>query len=106
MTHRSTVCDGQLVDLSMSGARIETAHDVRLFSLLEVFLLPLGAKRHWAKVAGYVIRRKKSQIGVEWCELAPKPVCDLLKSYDPQSSDDYGEIDWHDRERIRSFKQQ
>ncbi|MDP9088255.1 MAG: PilZ domain-containing protein [Pseudomonadota bacterium] len=103
MTHRLVVFEGLLVDLSVSGALIKTCHNVRLLSRLDVFLLPV-TRRHWVTVPGYVIRRTNNQIGIEWCELSPKPVCDLLRSHDPQRSAQYPAIEWRDQERIRSFK--
>lgn len=97
MTPRLGVFEGLLVDLSISGALIQTCQEVRLLSQLEVFLLPFEAKRHWVKVPAYVIRRTNNRIGIEWCELSPKPVCSLLRSHDRRRSGENSQVDWRNK---------
>jgi hypothetical protein len=66
--------------LSVSGASIESNFGPRLQSRIEVAVLsPLRRQSNALAVVGYVIRRHKDGIGVEWCEFAPRAVSELLR---------------------------
>lgn len=79
--HRFAVRDGQLIDLSVSGALIEADLDSRVLSRVQVILLLPARPRHDAPVVeAYVARKHKNVIGVEWCEFAPRAVRELLRA--------------------------
>ncbi len=83
--HRFAVRKGRLTDLSVSGASIESSFEPRLQprlqSRIEIAVVsPLRPKYKAPVVLGYVTRRHKEGIGVEWCEFAPRAVSDLLRS--------------------------
>ncbi|HTV96351.1 MAG TPA: hypothetical protein VME42_10105 [Steroidobacteraceae bacterium] len=70
----------RLVDLSVSGACIKATFDLRLLSRVHVAITP---PHRFAQpippVAAYVARKARDCIGLEWCELAPGPVVELLR---------------------------
>jgi hypothetical protein len=77
--HRFSVRDGRLIDLSVSGARVEALLEARAFSLVRVAIdLPLWPKHESPVVEAYVVRKNKYGIGLEWCEFAPDAVRELL----------------------------
>jgi hypothetical protein len=81
MTHPFSKRDGRLIDLSVSGAYIQTTVPIRPRSRLEVTLLATPWARHEAAViCAYVTRRYREGVGIEWCEFAPAPVGSLLRS--------------------------
>jgi hypothetical protein len=78
---RFAVRRGRLTDLSVSGASIESNFEARLQSRIEIAMVsPLRPKCKSPVVVGYVTRRHKEVIGVEWCEFAPHAVSELLRS--------------------------
>jgi hypothetical protein len=79
--HRFAVRKGRLTDLSVSGASIESNFEPRLQSRIEIAMVsPLRPKYKSPVVVGYVTRRHKEGIGVEWCEFAPQVVSELLRN--------------------------
>jgi hypothetical protein len=75
-----TVRAGRLVDLSISGARIQTACELRNLVRVQIAIaLPNQFEHPIPMVAAYVVRRHGDGVCVEWCDLAPKPVVELLK---------------------------
>lgn len=68
---------GLLENVSISGALMQTARPVPLWTRLEIeVLLPLGHDAE--RVAAHVTRRTRDGAGIEWCELAPQSVLVLL----------------------------
>jgi len=72
--------DGYIANLSLSGALVKAAVDLRLHSLIEVSLPSRSAAQHTEAVNAYVSRKLREGIGVEWCDFAPRIVKDLLRS--------------------------
>ena len=72
---------GRLVDLSVSGAFIDVAADLRLLSRVQVAItaLPQRLGHPTPMIAAFIARRPKDGVGVEWCEHAPKAVLELLR---------------------------
>jgi hypothetical protein len=78
---RFAVRKGRIKDLSVSGASIEANFEPRLQSRIEIAVdSPLRPKYKAPVVVGYVTRRNKDRIGVEWCEFAPRAVSELLRA--------------------------
>ncbi|HEX4151421.1 MAG TPA: PilZ domain-containing protein [Steroidobacteraceae bacterium] len=76
-----TVRTGRITDLSMSGANIEVALDLRVLSRIQVaIILPSRFSHPTPVIAAYVARRHREGVGVEWCDFAPQAVADLLRS--------------------------
>jgi len=73
-------CDGQVTDLSVSGARIVTSQPLRILSRIQVLIdasiLPKGPA---ATLTAYVARHHTSGVAVEWCQFAPAAVADILR---------------------------
>lgn len=77
---RYKVRAARLVDLSVSGAYIKVAADLRLLSRVQVAIaLPHRFAHPTPVVPAYVARKYRDGVGVEWCDLAPKPVVELLR---------------------------
>ena len=74
------VRDGQLVDLSVSGALIETELHLRVMARVQVAILSRVFKHHAPTVAAYVTRNHKNGVGIEWCEFAPNAIAVLLRA--------------------------
>jgi hypothetical protein len=72
---------GRLANLSVSGCAIKVAFDLRLLSRVQVAIaLPHQCNHAIPVIAAYVTRKFKDGIGVEWCDFAPRPVIELLRS--------------------------
>jgi hypothetical protein len=86
----------RLANLSTSGAFILTDADLRLLSrVLVVIETPSTVRGDAPTVPGYVARKLREGIGIEWCEFAPLQVTRILQSvssrrrtrfYDSESS--------------------
>ncbi len=71
---------GRLRDASVSGAYIETAFELPLWTRISVELDWGRFQRdETRRVAAYVARRDAGGIGLEWCELAPRPIVSLIR---------------------------
>jgi PilZ domain-containing protein len=74
-----TIVVGCMKNLSLSGALMKSDCDLRLHSLIEVWIeLPSPSPRA-AVVNAHVSRKLKEEVGIEWCEFAPNVVKDLLR---------------------------
>jgi PilZ domain len=72
--------DGCVTNLSLSGALMKSARELRLHSLIDVHIkLPAPSPRVDI-VKAHVARKFKECVGIEWCEFAPTIVKDLLRS--------------------------
>ena len=70
---------GRVHDLSISGAWISGRFDLQpLARALVIFDLSVGGNPEPLPIACYVARVRAEGIGVEWRELAPQIVSDLL----------------------------
>jgi hypothetical protein len=72
--------DSCIKNISLSGALINSACDLRLHSLIEVSIELPSPSRRIAVIKAHVSRKLKEGVGVEWCEFAPSIVKDLLRS--------------------------
>ena len=79
--HPFSVRTGRLHNLSVSGAFIDVAADLRLLSRVQVAItaLPQRLGHPTPMIAAFIARRSEDGVGVEWCEHAPKPVLELLR---------------------------
>lgn len=68
----------RLTDISLSGAFMETAFDVRLNSLVEIVIE--GDACAERPVYAYVTRTASLGVGVEWCVFGPAQVRDLIRA--------------------------
>jgi hypothetical protein len=72
---------GRLMNVSLSGAFIQTTVDVRVLSRVDVMVeIPGRPKREAVPVSAYVARKSEVGIGVEWFEFAPSIVTQLIRS--------------------------
>jgi hypothetical protein len=70
---------GRVLDLSISGAWISGKFDLQpLARALVIFDLSVGGNPEPLPIACYIARVRAEGIGVEWRELAPQIVSDLL----------------------------
>jgi hypothetical protein len=77
--HASPTIHGHLKNLSLSGALLEADHELRLHSHIEVSIkLPETGRS--VGVMARVTRELEGAIGLEWCEVAPSAIKDLLQS--------------------------
>jgi hypothetical protein len=71
---------GQLKNLSLSGALIETDQELPLHAYIAVSVKLPEMRDSAATVMARVTRQLKDAVGIEWCEFAPRTVKDLLRS--------------------------
>jgi hypothetical protein len=71
---------GCMKNLSLSGALVKSACELRLHSLIEVHIELPSPSPCIAIVKAHVSRKLKEGVGIEWCEFAPTIVKDLLRS--------------------------
>lgn len=72
--------DGYMKDLSLSGALVKADVNWGLHALIQVSITPPSPLQRPEVVTAYVSRKTAEGVGVEWCEFAPNPVKDLLRS--------------------------
>jgi hypothetical protein len=79
-TSSATGLEGRLKNVSLSGALMQAAPELRLHTLVEITIeLPAPSQRS-AVVEAYVSRMRDQEVGVEWCQFAPLIVKELLRS--------------------------
>jgi hypothetical protein len=71
---------GHLKNLSMSGALMETDHELPLHAHIAISVKWPEMGGGITTVMARVTRQLKEAVGVEWCEFAPRIVKDLLRS--------------------------
>ena len=77
-----TVRAGRMTDLSMSGAHIQIALELRVLSRVQVaIVLPSRPSQATPVLSAYVARRHRDGIGVEWLDFGPQAVVELLRSW-------------------------
>jgi len=69
---------GRLRDLSVSGAFISTSLPCRPLLHVTVQISPDGRRRSGAALEGQIVRLEEGGIGVEWSELQPELVAQLV----------------------------
>jgi len=69
---------GQLKNLSMSGAFLETAVPLPLFAKLAIAVLRDDGATHQLEFTAVVVRHDENGVGIEWCELYPGSICGAL----------------------------
>lgn len=70
---------GRLRDISVSGAFIETNLSVPLLARVHLEVdLPFAGRTRKHSIPGHVARDAEDGIGIEWLELAPPAVAELL----------------------------
>ena len=75
---------GETENVSFSGALIQTAGSVRLFSRLQVeVILPREIGGGAERVSAHVIRKMRDRAAIEGCDFAPGGVRALLLALDP-----------------------
>lgn len=68
---------GRLVNVSMSGAYIQTALDLPLFA--PVSIVKVRKDDHTpVELQASVVRRDNGGVGVEWCETPGRSICHVL----------------------------
>jgi hypothetical protein len=78
---------GQIENISISGAFVRTARAVPGWVRLEVEMgRPGEPGREPERVVAYVTRRTKHGVGIEWDELAPSAVRELLARMYPAAA--------------------
>ena len=74
------VADARLLNVSRSGALIQTRVPLPLLARIEVYI-------DGGTISSFVTRIDKAGVGVEWCELSSKLVGTLLRSMPAPGSD-------------------
>ena len=76
-----TLVPARLVDLSVSGARVQTDEPLALLSPVTV-LLDRYLSEPWARtVCAHIVRLAFNEAGVEWSEFSPPEICaELLEA--------------------------
>jgi hypothetical protein len=71
---------GHLKNLSLSGALVETDHELPLHAYIAISIKRPEVAESATRVMARVARYSKGSVGVEWCEFASSTVKDLLRS--------------------------
>jgi hypothetical protein len=72
---------GRLVNLSLSGGAVEIAFELRALSRVRLaIVMPHRFTHATPVISAFVARRYPGWVGLEWCEFAPRPVVELLRS--------------------------
>jgi PilZ domain len=72
--------DGRVKNLSLSGALIEADIDLRIHSLIEISVKLPRSPHRGVVIEAHVTRKQDGDVGVEFCEFAPKAIKDLMRS--------------------------
>jgi hypothetical protein len=77
--HAFTMREGQLTNLSVSGAHLTVDLELRRGSRVEVTLVLPSRSKHLAPaLQAFVTRKGRYDFGIEWCQFAPVAVRELL----------------------------
>jgi hypothetical protein len=71
---------GHLKNLSLSGALLETDHELPLHAYIAISVKHPEMGDSATRVMARVARYSKGAVGVEWCEFASRTVKDLIRS--------------------------
>ena len=69
---------GQLKNLSMSGAFLETALPLPLYAQLAITVLRNDGSTHQIEFTAVVVRHDANGVGIEWCEPYAGSICGAL----------------------------
>jgi hypothetical protein len=69
---------GRLANVSMSGAFLETALPLPLFSQIAVAVLRADGSKHAVELTATVVRATRDGVGIEWCETPEGSICQLM----------------------------
>lgn len=72
--------NGYMQNLSLSGALLKADVELGLHALVQVNITMPSPLQGPEAVTAYISRKTAEGVGVEWCEFAPNPVKDLLRS--------------------------
>jgi hypothetical protein len=78
--HTQSRIVGRIKNLSLSGALIRTDLELRMRSLIRVFIAVPLRLPHEAIIQAHVVRVLNGDAGIEWSEFAPSAVKELLQS--------------------------
>jgi hypothetical protein len=71
---------GRVVDLSLSGCAIRIAVEPRVLTRVQIAIaIPNRFAHPVPVVAGWVVRKTRDGVGIEWAEFAPKPIIELVR---------------------------
>jgi PilZ domain len=85
-TRRFSVRPGRLLNVSLSGAAIESAIELRPLSRVQLAISSSHrSAQATAMVGAYVARRYPGGFGLEWCDFAPQAILELLRAHSPKS---------------------
>jgi PilZ domain len=79
----SCVSIGRLVNVSLSGGFISSHQDLRWLSRIQLLFESTPRAKPGSEIAGYIARKSDAGIGIEWCELAPPAVAELVRYLNP-----------------------
>lgn len=73
---------GQMLNVSISGAFVQTARPMPTWGRLQVEVLTRHHHRgrNPERVSAHVTRHEANGVGIEWCDLAPRSVRVLLEA--------------------------
>jgi len=75
----ATIGAGRVVDVSMTGAFVETKLNLALLSPVSLEATgPIAVDRASARLDAYVVRHGPGGVGLEWCDPTPHAVAQLL----------------------------
>ena len=82
VTEAGEFMQGQMINLSISGAFVKTPRPLALGAPVELEVIPRHhpLSRNLERVAAHVARRASDGAGMEWCDLAPPWVRALLEA--------------------------
>ena len=69
---------GQLKNVSMSGAFLETPVPLPLFAQLAIAVLRADGTTHPLEFTAVVVRHDGNGVGIEWCDPSPGSICSAL----------------------------
>ena len=73
------VIRGRITNLSLSGALLRCEANLSLNALVEVSVELLQPSPITAVILAHVSRKRREDVGIEWCEFAPMVVKTLLR---------------------------
>ncbi len=79
--HAFSQREGRLCNLSVSGALLVADLEARLLARVEIHMVSPHRRVHESPgIHAFIARRYRHGFGLEWCEFAPAPISELLRS--------------------------
>lgn len=69
---------GRVRDISWSGAFIETALDLPVYTQLNLVVLGNESATRTVEITASVVRVDRGGVGVEWCDTPASPICAVI----------------------------